>query len=108
MDLGPGMMMAPLAIFGLLLRDAGPAKEFIAAGATDEANARRPRSLGITSERAVVDAVRRGDLVAVGDGRYWVRAARHRRRRIIMWSFVVGVWTIAAAAMLVVWLKTHG
>ena len=107
MDLPPGLMMAPLAAFGMLLRDGGPAKAFIEAGAVDPDHARRPRSLGVDSERSVADAVRRGVLVATGDGRFWVRVDRHRRRRAVTWAFVLGVWTIAAAVMLAVWLRTR-
>jgi len=107
MDIPPAMMMAPLAIFGLLLRDGSPAKQFIAAGAIDPEHARKPRSIGVTSDREVTDAMRRGELVSMGDGRYWVHLGRHRRRRLIMWGFVLGVWTTAAVVMLVVWLRTH-
>lgn len=98
-----GVMMAPLLMFGMLLRDRSATRKFIAAGAIEPDRARRPSSLGIDSARDIQDAVRTGGLVAVGDGRYWAQAALHRRRRIIVWSFAIAVWGAVAGVAAYLW-----
>jgi hypothetical protein len=105
---GPGSLMVllmPLAILALLFRDKGPVGKFIKAGAISPETARKPRSLEITNPDLYSGAIRRGVLVATGDGRYWVDlgALRRSRRRVIVAAISLFVVVGAAVVYFAEW-----
>ncbi|MFK7960616.1 MAG: hypothetical protein AB8G96_08815 [Phycisphaerales bacterium] len=108
MDFRMGVMMAPVMLLGMLLKDRGAGPKFRDAGATGPDHARRPSSLGIDSPRDIELAVRAGVLVPLGDGRYWLRLPRYRRRRAVTWTFVLTVWSFGLAVLALIGLRHYG
>lgn len=108
MDVKIGLMMAPVLFLGMLLKDRGAAPKFRDAGATGPDHARRPASLGIDSPRDIQAAVRTGVLVPLGDGRYWLKEGRYRKRRAITWIFVMTVWTLGLIVIALIGLRHFG
>jgi hypothetical protein len=103
-----GMILMPLMILGMILRDKGPVAKFVKAGAVSPATARRPESIAIerNDHLHIPGAVKRGVLVALDDGRYYVDLDRRRRRRWIGGGAVLTLATAAAIAAILLWPDT--
>ena len=78
-------LIAPVAILLMAFQKKGPAWHFLKAGATSPETARRPRSVEVDNTDLLSGPVRRGVLVATGDGRFFVNEqAYHRWRRAFL------------------------
>jgi len=93
--LGFGMLIMPVTILMLMRKDPGPVGTFLRAGAVSEETARRPSAIGIVRLFLVQDAAKRGVLVGLGDGRFYVDVLTYRRRRRRM----IAITLMAAAAL---------
>jgi hypothetical protein len=100
LGIGIGVITYPVMVYGLLRRQSGPVTKFLQAGAISPETARRPESLKMYADFLLRDAVRRGTLKAMGDGRYFVDVPvyRRRRRRLITALVAIGGMLAAAAA----------
>lgn len=92
---------------GLILRavvmNAGPVKKFRTAGAVTPETARKPASIGVTKHYMMENAVKRGELVSTGDGRYYVNEAVVEKRKKIWIGTAVGVMVLFIAAAVWFW-----
>jgi hypothetical protein len=70
-----------LFVVAIAASQRGPVGKFLHAGAVSTETARRPSSLDIMYVDTVRSAVKRGILVATGDGRYYVDLHVYRRRQ---------------------------
>ncbi|MCP3903774.1 MAG: hypothetical protein GY715_09080 [Planctomycetes bacterium] len=102
--LGLGMLIMPVSILLLMRKDQGPVGMFLRAGAISEETARRPAALGIGRLFLVQDAAKRGVLVALADGRYYVNVPTHRRRRrrSLTLALLVAVTFVALGSWLLI------
>lgn len=99
-----GAAIFPLMMLAMLLRDRGPVKLFLQHGAISPETARKPATVAVKHRDLLHGPVRRGVLVATGDGRYWVdqQALRRLRRRVIIGcSLVTAVLVILGTVLLV-------
>ncbi len=98
------LMPVALILMAWNSRKSGVVATFISAGAVSETTARKPASIGKLHPDFVKGAARRGTLVDMGDGRYYVNIARveQRKRRLIVLLIGAGVLTAASCAW-VVW-----
>lgn len=76
----------------------GTVTRFVRARAFGVDTARKPASLGIEHVDFVHAAARRGLLVATADGRYYVNAAVHRRRRRTFGALAAALGLLLALA----------
>ncbi len=92
----------PVAIVLLILKDQGPTAKFIKAGAISPERARKPASIKVERLYLMTGAIKRGVLVALDDGRYYVDMTvyRHRRRMVIIASTLVVAALFAGALVL--------
>jgi hypothetical protein len=74
-----GFLLYSLVPLGLILAKRGPVAAFHKAGAVSPETARKPTALG--AEGDLDGPLKRGLLVAVGDGRYYVNVKLMRRQR---------------------------
>jgi len=101
-----GVIIFPLMILAMILKQKGPVSKFLALGATCPEKARRTPELTMGERYQMPDLVKRGVLIALDDGRYFVNVEAHRRqrRRVIMILAVAGV--LLAVAVFLLW--PHG
>lgn len=93
----PAMLL--LFVIVLFLRNASPTMKFAKARAFSVGTARRPSSLGIEHHETLEGPVRRGVLIPVGDGRYYVNADRWRRQVRTVTSICVAFGVALAIAI---------
>jgi hypothetical protein len=100
-----GAILFPLMILAMILKQKGPVSKFLKLGATSAETARRADSAALTAPDRLhlKDLVKRGVLVALDDGRYYVDTAVHRRRRRMSIVFLVIVAIGLTAAVLLLW-----
>ena len=102
MDFKIGIILFPLMILGMILKQKGPAALFVKLGAVSPETARRPPEMKLGQQYQLPDLVKRGVLVPAGDGRYWVDRAILRRRR---WFWTIAMLILAALLLVAVyWL----
>jgi len=97
-----GVILFPLMILAMILKQKGPVAKFLALGATSAEKARRTPELTMGERYQMPDLVKRGVLIALDDGRYYVDVAMHRRRRrrVIIVLAVAAVALVAAVVLL--------
>lgn len=76
-----GAVAYPVALLMLARKMPSPLAAFRRAGACSPKTARRPASLGLSGAWLFEGAVRRGLIVATGDGRYYLDPQRDRAHR---------------------------
>ena len=110
MPLRVGLLVYPLFILVLMFgKSAGTVSKFVNAGATSEATARKPASVGAKDMVLVQRAEKRGALIGTGDGRYYVNMPRLIRVRKWFRAAAVGASVVFAGLLLVAWHPwTHG
>jgi hypothetical protein len=96
-----GAIAFPLMVLIPILKDRGPVKLFLLAGATSAETARRPQSL--KAKGNLDGALKRGVLIDVGDGRYYVDIDRYKAARNRMIAIFGGLGLLLAAAVLLIW-----
>lgn len=104
MPLRLGLLVYPMFVLVLALgRAAGTVSKFVEAGAMSPATARKPSSIDVKHMDHVRKAVKRGALIATGDGRYYVNVPMLERSRR-KWRYItVGATALTAAAALLMW-----
>ena len=100
-----GAILFPLMILAMILKQKGPVSRFLKIGAVSPETARRADSAQLTApDRLHLDGlVKRGVLVSLEDGRYYVDVAVHRRRRRMMIVLLVVVAAGLAVCVLLFW-----
>jgi len=100
-----GAILFPLMILAMILKQKGPVSRFLKVGAISPETARRGDSAQLTAtDRLHLDGlVKRGVLVALKDGRYYVDVEAHRRRRRSIIVLLVVVAIALAAGVLLLW-----
>jgi hypothetical protein len=100
-----GAILFPLMILAMILKQKGPVAKFLKIGAVSPQTARRGDSAQLTAPDRLHldDLVKRGVLVALDDGRYYVDVEAHRRRRRFMAVLLVVVALALAAGVLLLW-----
>ena len=96
-----GLLLYSLLPLGLILAKRGPVTAFHKAGAISPETARKP--VAVQAGGDLSHAVKKGLLIAVGDGRYYVNTSllrRHQRR-----MRVVIVASCMALAAILLWLR---
>ncbi len=96
----PLLLLAFVAI--ILIQQASPVARFAKAKAFSPATARRPAAVGVAFPETLHAPLRKGILVATGDGRYYIALTAlnrlRRRHRRIMATVAVLVAALAVAA----------
>jgi hypothetical protein len=98
----------PVMVLLMSLKQKGPIHRFIKAGATTPATARKLASMDVRGPYWVSGSIRRGVLVEVGDGRYFVdleRYRRHRRRLLTVFTIVTVIAMALLAWVLIVFVE---
>lgn len=100
-----GAIIFPLMILAMILKQKGPVSKFLRIGAISPQTARRADSAELTAPDRLHldDLVKRGVLVALEDGRYYVDVEAHRRRRRMAIVLLVVAAMILAAGVLLFW-----
>ncbi|MDY7110006.1 MAG: hypothetical protein SYC29_15345 [Planctomycetota bacterium] len=100
-----GAILFPLMILAMILKQKGPVWKFLRIGATSPDTARRADSAELTAPDRLhlEDLVKRGVLVALDDGRYYVDLAVHRRRRRMLVFLLAVVAMALVAGVLLLW-----
>ena len=100
-----GAILFPLMILAMILKQKGPVSKFLKIGAISPETARRADSAELTApDRLHLDGLaKRGVLVALEDGRYYVDVAVHRRHRRLMIVLLVVVAAGLVAGVLLFW-----
>lgn len=101
------MLLFPLFIIALAVGRKGVVSTFARARAFSPETARRPKSLKLENEDLVRDAVKRGKLIALGDGRYYLNAEKFRRRQRLFRLALMAI-VVAGVAELVFLLSIRG
>jgi hypothetical protein len=101
MGLKIGILAFPLMIIAMILKQKGPAAKIMKLGAISPATARKPADLDLRDRYILPDAVKRGVIVKLDDGRYYVDLPTFRRRR--RWSIALAV-VICAGLVVTAWL----
>lgn len=97
-----GAVVAPIGLLLLASRMPSPLHEFRKARAFSPQTARRLSTLKLRGTWQVEDYVKSGLVIGVGDGRYYLDAARDRARRRRFWG--AGICLVAAIMPVVAWL----
>ena len=84
-------------------RNAGPVRKFYRAGAVSIETARKPATVGVTKHYLMENAVKRGALVAAGDGRYYVNVPLVEKRRKLWIGGAAAVMALFILAAVWVW-----
>lgn len=105
-----GALLYPSILLAVVVgQSRTPAARFAKAGAFSPETSRRPSSLGVTGLGLIEHAVKTGVLVPVGDGRFYVDRARHRRRQtvtltslavILLMPFALAGWVLFTRGLL--------
>lgn len=105
MPLRVGLFAYPLMLFFLgVSAKGGGAGRFVSAGARSVETSRRPESLGIRGGRdTLAGAIKRGVLVEVGDGRYFVDMTVYRRRQRALYLALGAVGLVGGSVTLWLW-----
>lgn len=100
-----GAILAPIGLLLLASRMPSPLREFRRARAFSVQTARRLSSLRLRGRWEVEDHVRRGLVVDLGDGRFYLDPARDRARRRRFWILagVLAAGAIGGVLWLVPW-----
>lgn len=99
-----GLLIYPMFVLVIVFgQSAGTVKKFLKAGATGPDTARKPTSVGIKNIDVIPDAVKKGALIAVGDGRYYVNVERLERLKRT-WRYITIGGTVALTVLtLLIW-----
>lgn len=101
------VFLFPLFLIALFIGQKGVISSYARARAFSEQTARRPGSLKIENHDLVRDAVAKGKLIATGDGRYYLDAARFRRRqKLLRATFLIVVVAGLAELVFVLAMRT--
>ena len=76
-----GAIAFPLFVLIMAAKQKGPVKKFLKAGAISPDTARKLASVEVAGPYYISGALKRGVIVAVGDGRYYLDLPVYRRRR---------------------------
>ncbi len=103
-----GGLIMPISVL-LAIRKAppGPVKRLMLAGAVSPETALKPSTAKITRPIELAGPARRGIVVALDDGRYWVDVRRFKRQRLIM-AIILGVVLAVAAEGAWLFLRSSG
>jgi len=97
----PLLLLAFVVI--IMVQGSSPVARFAKAGAFSPETARRPASVGVEFPETMQTPLRRGILLATGDGRYYIDLAllnrRRRRSRRVMAAAAVVVAALAIVAV---------
>ena len=93
-----GMVAGPLVMMITVLRQPGPVKTLLRAGALSPDSARKATTLGL-SEPPLQPLLRAGVVVREADGRIWLDRAKARRRQ---WRIALTLGAAVTVAALVV------
>jgi hypothetical protein len=93
-----GMIAGPLVMMITVLRQPGPVKTLIRAGALSPDTARKATTLGL-SEPPLQPLLRAGVVVREADGRIWLDQPKARRRQ---WRIALALGAAVTVAALVV------
>jgi hypothetical protein len=93
-----GMVAGPLVMMITVLRQPGPVKTLLRAGALSPDSARKATTLGL-SEPPLQPLLRAGVVVREADGRIWLDRAKARRRQ---WRIALALGAAVTVAALVV------
>jgi hypothetical protein len=99
-----GLLVYPLFALAVAASRGGVVSKFVEAKALSPETARRPESLCIRDIQAVRAAAKRGVLVAVANGRYYVDERRYRRqRRTVNAALIAGAVVLGGLTVLAFW-----
>ncbi len=93
-----GMVAGPLVMMITVLRQPGPVKTLVRAGALSPDTARKATTLGL-SEPPLQPLLRAGVVVREADGRIWLDQPKARRRQ---WRIALALGAAVTVAVLVV------
>ena len=93
-----GMVAGPLVMMITVLRQPGPVKTLVRAGALSPDSARKAATLGL-SEPPLQPLLRAGVVVREADGRIWLDQPKARRRQ---WRIALALGAAVTVAALVV------
>jgi hypothetical protein len=93
-----GMVAGPLVMMITVLRQPGPVKTLLRAGALSPESARKATTLGL-SEPPLQPLLRAGVVVREADGRIWLDRAKARRRQ---WRIALALGAAVTVAALIV------
>ncbi|MBC23007.1 MAG: hypothetical protein CMJ32_03705 [Phycisphaerae bacterium] len=104
MGMGLGMIIMPISIILMIRRQPpGPLKLMLRAGATSPAMARKLTTLGIARPSMLSADLKRGTIIRLEGGRYYLDQSAYRRsrwRQAIIIAFVISAGTALVVAML--------
>lgn len=103
-----GILLFPVSIGLMMLRNRGPVSKFVQAGAVSSATARRPGSLGVSNRDLLDWPQRKGVLRATEDGRFWVDLPRRRFWLTLELTIIIGLFAGAGMIILAFWLGWFG
>ena len=97
-------IIAPISVVLLILKNKGPVVKFAQAGAVSAATARKPATIDVAGPDLLnlPGAVRRGILVSMNDGRYYVDVPvwKRKRRNLFIAVGVAGAILVTAAVLI--------
>ncbi|MBK7405717.1 MAG: hypothetical protein IPJ41_14140 [Phycisphaerales bacterium] len=99
-----GLLLYPVFLLLTARTKNSAAAKFRSAGALSPETARRPESFDLPRTLGVIqDGVRRGLLIPVGDGRYYLDLGAHkRRRRFRLGMYLAGTLAFALLVLVVI------
>lgn len=98
-------MMPLMLLIAIRKAPPGPVQKLMQSGATSPDTALKPGTAKITRPIELTGAVRKGIVVALPDGRYWVDVPRFKRRRLIVAILLAVAVGVTAE---VAWLALRG
>lgn len=96
-----GLMMPITVLLALRKAPPGPVKRLLLAGAVSPETALKPSTAKITRPIELNGPTKRGIVVAMPDGRFWVDVPRFKRQRMI-WAIALGL--VLAVVAELAWL----
>ena len=105
MPLRIGLLLYPLVPFLIAVSRRSAATVFAKAGAVSALTARRPSSLDVRDDLASL--VRKGIMVRLDDGRYYVVVAKHRRRQRMQALGIGAIFAVPLFALTALWVYEH-
>ncbi|UCD74560.1 MAG: hypothetical protein JSV91_12320 [Phycisphaerales bacterium] len=103
MSLKLGAIAFPLFVLIMAAKQKGPVKKFLKAGAISPDTARKLASVEVKGPYYISGALKRGVIVATGDGRYYLDLPVYRRRRTRLLIVLVLIAVAIVAGGLALW-----
>ena len=102
MSLKLGAIVFPLFVLIMAAKQKGPVRKFLKAGAISPDTARKLASVELKGPYYISGALKKGVIVAVGDGRYYLEVPvyRRRRRRLLTALALIGVAIVVCGLVL--------